>query len=227
MRYTLQQILEAIASTVNQEASAPDTGSDDYLLWLNYINRSINEWERSNDWEELKTKYTTSSINGQTSMALPSDFEKLGDKPRISITGDSPNNDYKYRYIDTQDEYLLNSSDKYIEIGGNFTDGHYLSWNPALTSGLSVNITYYRSSNPMSSLGQYAVMDDPLFLVDRTIAYIYEARADSRFQVEEAKARSRLMTMVENSNLKKYNNHAGKRPIMNTLQKIGFRVGRD
>ena len=227
MRFTLDQIMTMVASTVNQEAESPTSGTDDYNLWIEYINRALNEWKNANDWEELKRNFTTTSVASQVSMGLPTNFDRLAGKPRISITGDPSNNDYKYVMTDPNDEYLLDSDQKYFEIYGDYSDGFYLQWNPALTSGASINILYYKCPESMSSTGQYAIMEDPLYLVDRTIAYIYESRADGRFSIEEAKARERLMNMVESGNLKKYNSYAGRKPVQSTLTKLGFRVGRD
>jgi len=41
--------MQAIAATVNQEASAPTAGGSEYDLWLEFINRSISEWGDATD----------------------------------------------------------------------------------------------------------------------------------------------------------------------------------
>lgn len=218
--------MERVATTVNQEAAAPTDGSDEYNLWLAYINRGIQEWAESNDWESLRYNYWPQISGGSgATVNLPADFRKLAGEVLMYDNGQYPT---QFPEVLDEQTTLYSPTEKYITLTGDINRGFSVVFNPAtLASGASIKIPYYAMPTSLASPAQVAPVDDSLFLVDRTIAYILESRSDARFQLEENKARERLLLMVENANLAKYSSYAGSNPIIGPERKQGFRLGRD
>jgi len=228
MRLTVQTIMEQVASTVNQESSMPSAGGSEYNLWLTFINRAVQEWSESHDWEELK-KYFYPGVTGvsQASISMPLDYKKLAAPVRVQVSGDSEGGTAFPDILENQKGMYLETDDYVYEVGDN-SSGYHIVFHPGtLASGASIEIQYFSMPTSLASPAQVPLVNDSQFLVDRTVAYIFEARSDPRFQVMESKARDRLMLMVENSNLSKYNSYDNPAPVISTLRKQGFRVGRD
>lgn len=229
-RLTVDQIMTQIASTVNQEATAPTAGSAEYSLWLSYINRSYFEWAEANDWEELR-KVFKPTVNGMSlaSVPLPLDYRKLGGAPRLYLNGSGFEMGEEYPFAIPEEEALYQETDKYVTLTGNQNSGYALLWHPAtLASGASIAIPYYSMPTSLASSTDVPVLTDSQYLVDRTIGFILEARSDPRFQSQEARAREKLLAMVENSTMEKYTNYATPNYVSNgPLRRRGFRMGRD
>ena len=228
-RLTVSQILTQIASTVNQEATAPTSGGAEYNLWLSFINRAQAEWAEASDWEELR-KYGYPTITGtsQATVTLPADFRKSAAPPRLYNTGNTTDGE-EFPNIPVEDRSLYSTTDKYVYELGNYSDGHSIIFHPAtLASGASLVIQYFSTPTSLASPAEIPAISDSQYLIDRTISYIFEARSDPRFQQQESKAREKLMQMVESSNLAKYNAYNNPQYVKNgPLQRAGFRVGRD
>lgn len=226
MKLTLNQIMARIASTVNLDADAPSTTSSEWSLWLAYVNRAVQEWSEAYDWEEMRKTYWPASVSGAT-IALPADFKKLSLAPRLHNAGDTEDGT-AYPTIPRENRAQYNSSDNYTNLGGNISDGYYLTFHPiTLSSGASLEIQYFSMPTSMASPSDVAVVTDSQFIIDRTVAYIFESRSDPRFQLAEEKARERLLMMIENSNLSKYNGYEYQTPVSSTLSRMNFRVGID
>lgn len=226
-RLTVAQIMTQIASTVNQEATAPSTGGDEYNLWLAYINRAQFEWENSTDWEELRATFLpgASDISGSTVM-LPAGFKKIAAAPRLYV--DNIQEGIAFPEVLPDQTGMFSEIQKYVTIRGDVSNGYDMFFHPAtLASGASLVIQYFSMPTSLATSSDVPVMSDSQFLVDRTIAYILEARSDARFQLEENKARERLLTMVESNTAKRYNSYANPNPVLTTNAKAGFRLGRD
>ncbi len=227
MAQTVTQILTQIAATVNQEATAPTAGGSEWLLWLQFLNRAMDEWVNANDWEATK-KYFYPSVSGMSAatVALPADFKKLAGEP-ILYNGDISTG-VSYPEIRDEQVGMYSTTDEYFHITGDSSNGQSLVFHPAtMASGASLLIKYYSYPTSLASPAEKPILSDSQFLVDRTIAYVFEARSDPRFQIIEQKARERLLTMVENANLDKFSSYAGPNPVITSNQKQGFRFGRD
>ena len=215
-----------IASTVNQEAAAPTAASDEYNLWLEYINRALFEWSQATDWEVLrKTYYPAVTGTSTATVSMPLDFRKLAAEPRVygQVTEGVP-----FPEIPQEQIGLYNSNDKFITVRGDMSSGFNIIFHPAtLASGTSLEFQYFSMPTSLTSSAQIPIIPDSQFLIDRTIAYIFEARSDSRFQLEENKAREKLLNMIENNTALHYSSYAGPNPVMSTNQKTGFRIGRN
>ena len=216
-----------VASTVNQEASAPTSGGDEFSLWLNYINRALFEWENATDWEELRKTFRPTASNISNSVVdLPDDFKKIAAAPILyenNIVNGIP-----FPEVLPDQIGMFSETQKYVTIGGDLSGGFSMYFHPAtLSSGASLAIQYFSMPTSLATTTDIPIISDSQFLVDRTIAYILEARSDARFQLEENKAREKLLTMVEANVARRFNSYANPNPVLTTNQKAGFRVGRD
>lgn len=216
-----------IASLVNQEATAPTAASDEWNLWLAYINRGVSEWAAANDWEELRKNFSPSVAGSSlASVALPLDFRKFAGP--VKLYNGLLEQGVEYPEVLSEEFGLYNTDDNYLSLTGNTALGFNMVLNPAtLGSGASLLIQYFSMPTSLASPAEFPPVPDPQFLVDRTIAYIFEARSDSRFQLEEQKARERLLSMVESHEMRKFNSYSNPNPVISTERKVGFRIGRD
>lgn len=227
-RLAISAIMKSIAATVNQDATSPTAGGSEWNLWLEYINRSVEEWAQTHDWEDLrKTFYPTISGLTQATIALPQDFRKLAASPVHWGTGISGGE--QWPEILPEQKYLYASTEKWAQIRGDINNGFNLIWNPGtLSSGASLEIQYFSIPTSLASPAQISLVPDSQFIIDRGISYIFEARSDPRFQQQEVKAREKLLQMIEQANISKYSTYAGgANPVMTTNRRLGFRLGRD
>lgn len=229
-RQTVGVIMQNISATVNQDPTQPTDGSADFLLWLQFINRAQIEWAETYDWEVLRTKYYPSlgiSPASMASIGLPADFRKLSGPVVNYSTGVAGGESWPQ--IKPEDQLLYSpNGDKFFTVNGDPSNGYYLLWSPGtLTSGATVEIPYYSMPTSLVSATQYPVMPDSEFLVNRTVAYVLEARSDPRYQDQERKARERLLQMVENQNLDKFNPYTGPIPVTTPERRNHFRFGRN
>lgn len=216
-----------IASTVNQEATAPTSGGTEYNLWLQYMNRAFYEWAEASDWEVLRKRYYPAITDvGQATISLPFDFKKLAAAPIYYGTGFSGGEAWPENLPEEEKDFDVTS--KFFTVRGDPTNGWSLLWNPAtLASGASIRIEYFSTPTSLASPGEFPIVQDPSYLVDRTIAFIFESRSDSRFQEMESKAREKLLLMIDNQNTAKFSSYANPNYVGSTLRRSGFRVGRD
>ncbi len=226
-RLTINQIMTQIAATVNQDATAPTSTSSEFALWLQYINRGIFEWANSHDWEVLRQRFYP-AVTGvtQATVSLPADFRKLARYPVIYDGAQTEGTEFPM--VLPEETHLYNSTDKYFTITGDISSGFALVFHPGtLASGVSLQIEYFATPTSLASPAQIPLVTDSQFLVDRTIAYILESRSDARFQLQEVKARDRLLQMIESADLAKYNSYAGPSHVRTPEERMNFRVGRD
>lgn len=226
-RLTVSDIMTQIAATVNQEATAPSDGSSEWELWLQYINRGVFEWAMAGDWEVLRKRFYP-SVSGVSlaTIALPLDFDKLAGTP-ILYDGTSSTGT-PYPEVIEEQRGMYNTDDNYVHTTGNLSNGFSLVFHPGtVASGASIEILYYALPTALASSAQIPLVPNSQFLVDRTIAYIFEARSDSRFQLQEQKARERLLQMIEDNDDSKFNSYSNPSYQRTPERKQGFRVGRD
>jgi hypothetical protein len=228
MRLTVNQIMQQIAATVNQEATAPSAGGTEYILWLTFINRAVDEWAKAADWEETR-KYFFPTITGvsQATVVMPLDFKNLAGPVRLHTAGGLAEGEEYPKYLE-EDYGRYLTIDKYIKQVGNESTGFSLLFNPAtLASGASVFVTYFSFPTSLASPTEVPMISDSQYLVDRSIAFIFESRSDPRFQAQETKARERLLNMVSMADESKYNSYSNPINVTNTMSRARFRMGRD
>lgn len=229
MRLTVNQIMKRVASTVNQEAIAPTDGGTEWSLWLEFINRGLDEWAEASDWEVTRKYYYPTASSGAT-VLLPLDFKNLAGPVRnwsdVEATSANPK---EFPFVRDEDRPQYDEShDKFVRIVGDNSTGRALLFNPpSLASGASLEVTYFSMPTSLASGTQYPVVPDPEFLIDRTIAFIFQARSDPRFQDQEQKSREKLLNMVGKADEDIYANHSNQTYATNATVKRGFRVGRD
>jgi len=228
---TVSQIMSAIAATVNQDPTAPASGSTDYTLWIYFMQRAQHEWQEAHDWEETRKGFfpviTSTSVATGSSLTIPmpTDFYRLAGPPILWTNFQSGK---PWPEIIPEKRTMQSFSDSYFYMLGDLNNGYNMIWNPGtLSSGVSVEVPYFYIAPSLASSGQIPVMQNPEFLVDRTIAYVLEARYDPRFQEIETKAREKLLLMISNHDARKYSSFATPDYVSNAGRKMGFRLGRD
>lgn len=222
---TLNTIQQKIATIIDQNTTVPTPGGTAWEVRRNYINRAIEEWGHAYDWDALRrTTYLSVTGDATATVSLPGDFREMSSFPVNYSSGVA--NGEQWPEIQPQEITQHDITTKYFYILGNRGDGFNLIWNPgSLSSGASVFIQYYAYPTSLASPASMSPVPDPEYLVDRAVAYIYEMRNDGRFQEVEAKAREKLLLMIDDENVKSkaYRNR------VETPEKLyyGFRLGRD
>jgi len=221
--------MKRIASTVNQEATAPTSGGSEFNLWIEYINRAVHEWSEAADWEDLRKVYFP-AITGTSQATVPMalDFNKLAGPVKIHQETSTESWD-EYPEVLNEETGLYDSTTKFIKMRGDISGGKNILFHPGtLASGASVEVPYFSMPTSVTALTDVPVVPDSQFLIDRTISYVLEARSDARFQQMESKARERLTNMMENANDEKFNSYTGPNYVPTSVErKMHFRFGRD
>ena len=221
MAWSLTDIQTQISSEIDGNASISSTSSE-WGARLAPINRSLFDWGDSYDWSQLKKIHNgaISTATGNASYALPADFKRTIGYVKVAYDSqeDFPINppEWNYRYTDT---------DRYVNILGNDYDNKVLFIHGVtLSSGTSIQFTYFASPISLSSTGQLTECPDPTFLVQRTLYYIYKSREDARFPEAKVEADKILARMIENENTKGLGYVDRSVPV---TPLVSFRIGRD
>lgn len=218
---TLEQILQKIGGYVDQDTATPK--GTDLTSRTDYVNRAYDEWASSYDWEQLtiQTDLATAGASN-VSFALPSNYRK----PMSAVYYYSATIPEEYTIIPREERFDVNrwtnyNNNKVAWTGGDPSSGYSITTYTAFASGVSLvmDIQIYPSS--LATLPETPVIDDPEYLVDRAIAYVLEARSDSRFPTMRANADRKLATMLERQN-------AGNKGKINTIpMDVSFSIGYD
>lgn len=189
----LQQLLQDTAAYVNQDPTLV-TGTD-LTAWANLVNQAQNEWGDTYQWRQLRYTTVPTTVYSQASIGLASTFKKLMSPVYDFSTGiSSPT---KYEQIRPEDRFNKDSTDKYVYLMGNDSQGKYLVINPPLASGVSLSFDWQSTPSSMATLQDVAVCPSREYLVKRTIQYILSARSDSRFPQIKSEADELLSNMIE------------------------------
>jgi hypothetical protein len=227
MATTLNDIQIHVAAVVDQSVTPPTAGGSESELRKSWVNRAIQEWGEAYDWEGLrKTKWLSVTGVSQGSLPMPADFRKMARMPVYYSSGIAGGEEWSE--IIPDEIGIYDSTDKYFYMLGDRGNGNTMIWNPAtIASGASMMITYFSFPTSVVSPADIIPLGNPEFLVNRTIAYIFEARSDSRFQGFEARARENLLGMIDNQNDK--SRAFGENDNVKTREEKywGFRIGRD
>ena len=194
---TLYDIQSRIAATVDQTVTPPSAGSAEWELRRSFINRAIEEWGQAYDWDTSRRTEFLNITSGPT-VALPMDFKKMSGFPLLF--GDVAEGE-GWPEIQEHEAKRYTVSDHYYYINGDRANGYFMMWHPAtLSSGASLMIQFYSFPTSLASPASMSVIGDPEFVVDRSIAYIFQSRNDARFQQFEAQAREKLLLMIDTDN---------------------------
>lgn len=226
MAISLDDIQSRIQSVVDQDYVTGNISNSDYQLRLKYINRALQEWGEMYDWQVLYKEYyaLVSTSTGNASIALPSDFRKLASPPLITYDGATTR---PFPEVRPQENAQYSGTDKRVNILGNpFSSYTMYVAGTSLVSGASVTVPYYSSVGSLATTTDIARIPNPEYLVQRTIAYIWESREDARFPQAKAEAQQILANMIE------YENVFGEASTFDRIKtyeetRFGFRIGRD
>lgn len=227
MSATLTTLQQDIASVVDQSTTTPTAGGDEWNLRKSWINRSVEEYGQAYDWESLrKVRFPGVTGVSQGSISLPLEFRKMARMPVYYSSGVTDGKEWSEILPDEIGGY--DSTEEYFYLLGDRGNGYTMIWNPAtVASGASMMITYFAFPTSLTSPSDVLILENPEFIINRTIAYIFEARSDARFQGFESRARENLLQMIDNQNDK--GSAFGTNAYVKTSGKkyYGFRVGRD
>lgn len=225
MSHTVLDIQKWIAGEIDQSDSAPTEGDTDWNIRLNALNRSLIDWRDSNDWDSLKVVHNgLVSVSGGASYVLPANFNKIDGFPRIVWDGITTN---EFPVVDPSRNGHFLDSDKFVNLFTNDRDTKVMYIHSGtLSSGASVQFTYYKSPQSLASAADIIEVPDPTYIVQRSLYYIYKGREDGRFPEAKVEADRILARMLENENSRglAYQD----RRVPNELDnKFSFRIGRD
>jgi hypothetical protein len=196
MSWSLQDVQNAIAVEVDQSATAPTSGGTDWNIRLNLINRVLIDWSNSYDWRSLKDiHYGNVTASSFVTYSLPVRFKKMDGYPKIA----DGQNTYEFPVVDVSQNRRYVSTDKYVNILEGTTP-EMIIHSDVLTSGASVEFTYFKSVATVSSASDLVECPDPTYVVQRTLYYIYKGREDGRFPEAKVEADRILARMLENEN---------------------------
>ena len=224
MSYTLNDGQIAIASEMDQSPNAPSEGGTDWNIRKIALNRALIDYKNSREWESLKVPFNSKvTVAGFATVGLPDNFDKMDTKVGIVWDGFTFS---EFPVINPSDNKNYTDSDLFVNIFTNSRDGKYMYiHSPTLSSGASIQGMIYRSPQSLASATDIIECDDPTYIVQRGLYYIYKGREDGRFPEAKVEADKILARMMENeaSLGKGYKD----RSISNQLEQRGFRVGRD
>lgn len=197
LNVSLNDIQAKVAAVLDQNEDTSDISAADYSLRRAYINMAQREWAETYDWKSLyrEANLRVSTSTGNASVALPADFRKLAAYPRITYNGTDTED---FPEIRPQEKSQFASTDKYVYILGDQNVGFTMFVNAGtLASGASIHLPYYASPASLVSPANIAMCPNPEFLVQRTLAYVWESQADPRFPQAKAEADKILRQMLE------------------------------
>lgn len=217
MRLNLSDILKRIGGYVDQDSSSTPTGSD-LTDRINYVNRALDEWASTYDWDVLsETHNPSSSTVSSTSFGLPTNFRK----PMSALYYYENDPPTEYKLVPRHERFTIDPTEEFAYIDGNTSDGFALVVPKGLPSGASMAMDIQVYPSALVTLADMPVLEDAEYLVDRGISYVLEARGDSRFPLMKAEADRKLATLIERENAKNIG-------MDNQIpQDRTFRIGRD
>lgn len=213
-----------INSITAQDSDSPTAGGDEWNLNLMYLNMAQQEWSDAYQWQtlfkEINTKSSTSTANA--TLSLPADFRKLSGFLTIC---DESNNAHEYALIDPATKSQYASTERFCYLLG-YPGSYVLSINPGTHgSGASIFYSYWSSPASLCSPADVSMCPDPSYIVQRAIAYKWEANDDGRFVQAKAEAQKILSRMLEFEVSKGYSYDDRIKPYEET--RYGFKIGRD
>lgn len=226
MKITVDQIQSRIAAQVDQDENTANITSTDYSLRLSYINRSLLKWAEINDWQVLYKEFNSliSTSTANASVAMPSDYRKLASFPKITYDGTTTK---EFPEVLPQEDGQYQDTDRRVWILGSPQSGYVLRiLGVTLASGASVKIPYYASPQSLASPANIAEVPNPDYLVQQSIAFLWEAQEDARFPQAKVDADRLLSNMIETENT--FNFASQYNRVKTTDEtRFHFRMGRD
>lgn len=218
---TLADLMERVASTVDQRATPPTVGSSEYNWRKVLVNRVVEELYMSYDFEWMRQSQYA-AVTAAASVTLPINFKKMASFP---VYYGASSEGEEWAEIKPHEQRLYGSSDHYFYILGNRGDRYTMVWNPgSLVSGASLFLDFYTWPSLITQSTDTLVVPSLDYMTNRTIAYIFEAKNDPRTNLYLSRSRESLAQIIEEENSpgRTYENLV---PI--SRREAGFRFGRD
>jgi hypothetical protein len=185
---TLNDILLDSSSYLDLDAALP-TGTE-LTTRIRFSAMAVNEWADAAKWRQLKVE-STPSLASFASIGI-SNFKRLNG-PAMEYLSDGIYQDYPE--VTPEEKYYKAQSDKYCYITGSDGQGFSLHVN-----GINVNATltipYMRGASVMATFTDVCEVPDPLFVTNRVISYVLQARNDERFPIVVAEGNRNLKNMI-------------------------------
>lgn len=198
MPISVDEVQGRIAAVLDQDQNTANISSADYSLRLSYLNMAQREWAESADWDVLYREYNTrtSTSTGNASVAMLGDFRKLASFPKITYDGSTTE---LFEEIRPQEKGQKADTDRYVMMLANASQGTFTMFVNAgtLASGASIMAPYYTSPASLASPVDVSRIPNPEYLVQRTLAYVWESRGDERFPQAKLEADKILQRMLE------------------------------
>ena len=197
LNVTLDDLQSRVAAVSDQDEATSNISSADYSLRRMYFNMAQREWAESYDWRSLYREYNAriSTSTGNASVALPANFRKAAGFPRITFDGATTE---EFQEIRPAERFNTNTPLRYVYFLGDQSANYTMVVNAGtLASGASVFIPYTTSLVSLVSPADIAMCPNPEYLVQRTLAYIWESRSDARFPQAKAESDKILQRMLE------------------------------
>lgn len=194
---TVDTIQGRIAAMVDQDENTSNISATDYSKRLNYINRAQMEWAEVWPWQVLYKEFNTltSTSTGNATITMPSNFRKLSSYPKITYDGTTT---AQFPDVLPQEDGQYTNTDKRILCYGNAVEGYsYVVRGATMVSGASIMVPYIATPTSLASPANNVECPNADFLVQRTIAYLWEAQEDPRFQQAKADSAQILSNMIE------------------------------
>lgn len=186
MLMTVQELMESIAFNVNGDTTVPESTSDEYQIFLQSINQTYREWsDLDNDWEVLRVTQQYSLAASGTTLSLPTNFVKLWGFPQVGTD--------TYEQIDPENEHMVSTSSKYCIVDKN---SHVLKINPALSSPMSVTVSFRAIPSALTSLTQTNLCPSDQFIINGASSKILLNRENPKYTEFDNKANQALQQMI-------------------------------
>ena len=218
MAYTLRNVLDDIASFINQDPAL--VSGTDLTSQVNIINQVQNEWGDTYQWKQLRVPYVPTFAYSGTALALPANFKKAMSK--IYDVSKTDTNDYDE--IEPADRFTKPSTERYFYTGGNDAAGKYFVINPPLMSGASLTLDIQVTPSSVATLQDVMTCPSRAFITARSIAKILAARSDTRFPTFKAESDDLLANMIEEEATP---SGAMNNQIDTYFRRINYRIGND
>lgn len=220
MSWSLSDLQSQMAVELDRSITAPSETQSDWLTRRAVLDRANRDWAESYEWASLLKVHNglISTSTGNASYVLPADFKKMDSAIGVGGITDP------LLVVNATDNNKYTSSDNFVNILGNESSGYVASFHASLSSGASIQFTYFSQVTSLSTTTSVSPCPDPSFLVQRALYYVYKGTEDARFPEAKAESDRILARMIENEN------SLGKGYVdrsFQVLSKNGFRIGID
>lgn len=205
--------IEYLNSLLELDSSAPQSGEEDFTVWLSLFNIAVNLWENEEGilWRELFVKLADASTGDKTtttgdySYACPQDFVF---PVSAYVWLGSGNNKTAYKVI-KQEEIQLYENDGgkwcYFLMDGSPT----LEFNPNLTipAAQTISYNYYKTATKLTGGSSTFEMSDPMFAIYYALAELTKEEGNqgaltiSTQKLEGMKTKNTMPSWFQNDSL--------------------------